>query len=987
MLEDRDGFIWVGTSTGLARLEGTRVRTYFHDSKDPTTINNDQINDLVQAGDGSIWVATANGICTYLPERDAFERHYVQAAPEELHQANRVWDLVPQGGRWLWFASGDGTLHRLDRRNGSMERIGKGMTPGSGLPSDTVLLRSLAWDEQHQGLWVGTQAGPCFIGPDGRSLDVRDHPAAWNCFTQGPCSAPTPDGTGGLWWFAVDGYHLHHSALNGTPIVTEDSLGSARNHFTVRRMKVDRSRRLWIGTWTHELHAVAPDGSTERIRADRRPWSVRSERCEAFLERRNGELWLGTNEGIDVHRPSFQRMEVHAFDLPVACLRLLGPDTLLVGTAGSGLHLLARDGTTARSIVPDPFSRTEERSWRNHVEAFSPHGGDIWVPTTWGARVFTRHGRSFTDVEALGRMAPELGSKHITFIADDPYGSTWIGTWQDGLFRWRGDSVEHWSAAGQGPGRPPIDKALCFLVDRRGDAWIGFNDGGGLARMRRCEPPLEDMLNARRGDPDRSDGVVRCLAEAPDGRIWFGTHEGGAGIIDPASGRCTMLTRSDGLPGDRVSGIHFDRLGVPWVATTQGIAYRPLGAAHFIAFPLPFGLDPGSITGALGEGFDGSVAIGVGRSLVMIDPGVASTGPALPASLVTSILVGDSLMHRPASPIELSFTSRALALMLGAIHFGSGQVQFAYRDAAIDTVWRRIGNASRIDLNALAVGDHRIEVRASLDGINWGATTQALRVTVRPPFWATWWFRLLAASLIALIAWAGIRYYVRERLAEQRAASAREQAVLNERMRIADDMHDDLGAGLSGLKLRSEMALRVEQDPAKRELLSAMASGAGELIGSMRQIIWTMNSDQAGIEDLVVYAGNYARTYAEANGLAIEVEQGGPWPVAVLSSELRRNVFLVMKEALHNTVKHARARRIRLRMAWADGLLVEIQDDGTGLPPGSDQAIGNGLRTMEKRIAALGGSIAITARQGTLVRFSVPVRLPNQGSIAPSSRA
>ncbi len=214
-------------------------------------------------------------------------------------------------------------------------------------------------------------------------------------------------------------------------------------------------------------------------------------------------------------------------------------------------------------------------------------------------------------------------------------------------------------------------------------------------------------------------------------------------------------------------------------------------------------------------------------------------------------------------------------------------------------------------------------------------------------------------------------------------------AELRIREQVGRDMHDDLGAGLSALKLRSEIALRVEEDPLKRGQLASLARTAGELIGNMRQIIWTMNVDQASVEDLVVYATNYVRTYMAENGIGTQIQADGPWPEAQLSSEQRRNIFLVIKEATHNIVKHAGARQVDIRIhAKADQLVVEVQDDGDGLPTHAHEGMGNGLRNMAMRIEALNGQFTITGSSGTTVRFTVPIPeqavrpAPNKGSIA-----
>ncbi len=229
-----------------------------------------------------------------------------------------------------------------------------------------------------------------------------------------------------------------------------------------------------------------------------------------------------------------------------------------------------------------------------------------------------------------------------------------------------------------------------------------------------------------------------------------------------------------------------------------------------------------------------------------------------------------------------------------------------------------------------------------------------------------------------------------KRMSQLMLAQAEQDQVITEfqiREQVGRDMHDDLGAGLSALKLRSEMALRVEQDPDKRIHLASLAKTAGDLIGNMRQIIWTMNGDQASLEDLVVYATNYVRTYMAEHGIQLLVMAEGPWAEMQLSSEERRNIFLVIKEATHNIVKHANAQKVELRIHLEKGLLnVRIHDNGGGIPSNSQAGMGNGLRNMAKRIEALCGKLAITGGNGTAVQFEVPLpgrsTRTNKGSIA-----
>jgi signal transduction histidine kinase len=243
------------------------------------------------------------------------------------------------------------------------------------------------------------------------------------------------------------------------------------------------------------------------------------------------------------------------------------------------------------------------------------------------------------------------------------------------------------------------------------------------------------------------------------------------------------------------------------------------------------------------------------------------------------------------------------------------------------------------------------------------------------------------AILVVLGLYLGYRSRQRNlrRLAELELMRAQQEATIAE-LRIRDqvgrDMHDDLGAGLSGLKMRAELALRNEQEPHKRQQLSQLAAMAGELMGNMRRIIWTMDGGQGSLEDLVAYCTNYARQYLSEHGIQCTVRTPANWPTVAVGSELRRNVFLVIKEALHNVVKHAGAKAVELELLWEnDALLLTVQDDGSGMtstpaPQPPKAGSGRGLRNMRQRMVELGGSLDFgTGEAGTGMRISghVPV--------------
>jgi signal transduction histidine kinase len=208
----------------------------------------------------------------------------------------------------------------------------------------------------------------------------------------------------------------------------------------------------------------------------------------------------------------------------------------------------------------------------------------------------------------------------------------------------------------------------------------------------------------------------------------------------------------------------------------------------------------------------------------------------------------------------------------------------------------------------------------------------------------------------------------------QRSQGRKELAELRARQRLSEEMHTEIGAGLEALKLRSELALEVEPDEAARDRLSMIASMASELLAGLRQILWALDNDRSTLSETAAYTAHYARTYATQQGLLVEVYEPANWPAIELSIAQRRNCFLVVKEALHNIVKHARATHVEVRMYWNEGIQVEVIDNGRGMPA-RNASSGNGLRNMRKRIEVVGGQLWIEQQKGTTIRFRIPLNM------------
>jgi signal transduction histidine kinase len=202
----------------------------------------------------------------------------------------------------------------------------------------------------------------------------------------------------------------------------------------------------------------------------------------------------------------------------------------------------------------------------------------------------------------------------------------------------------------------------------------------------------------------------------------------------------------------------------------------------------------------------------------------------------------------------------------------------------------------------------------------------------------------------------------------------RKMELEKERTRIATDMHDDLGAGLSRIKFLSEtIGIKKQQQQPIEEDIIKIREYAHEMIDKMGEIVWALNEKNDSLSDLLSYTRSYAVEYLSQNGIHCQIITPDDFPAIMVSGEFRRNIYLVVKEALHNIVKHAQATLVKINIEASKKLIIKIQDDGIGFNSAETRPYSNGLINIEKRMKDIGGTVHIESTEGTIIYLHVPL--------------
>lgn len=210
-----------------------------------------------------------------------------------------------------------------------------------------------------------------------------------------------------------------------------------------------------------------------------------------------------------------------------------------------------------------------------------------------------------------------------------------------------------------------------------------------------------------------------------------------------------------------------------------------------------------------------------------------------------------------------------------------------------------------------------------------------------------------------------------KQIALQQLVLEKQAELENERTRIAADMHDDLGSGLTRITYLSQMAL--QQDTQNN--LQKIKKTASELVGNMSELIWVMKPENNTLEDLATYIKSYAVEYFENNNVGVSIVIPDSFDSLMISGNIRRNLFLSVKESLHNIIKHAQANHVKIQISMDKQLEICISDNGIGMTHNTSQKIvgGNGLRNVRSRIESMGGTIEIAGNNGTQIGFKIPL--------------
>jgi ligand-binding sensor domain-containing protein/signal transduction histidine kinase len=921
LLPDSSGSLWIGTAGGgLVRWQQNRFTTFTVAQGLP----NDSITSLAEDSQNKLWIGTESGLAIF--QNGVMTN--LAAKPE--FKDKTITTLLKDKRGLIWVGvSGEGVFRYL---NGQFERLSDPAIDGLLLDSHCLL------EDRSGRIWLG--AGDDFVlcreGEQWRRYRLPRHLA------RPYVTALAEEADGTVWAGSVSEGLFQFRA--GKLITINANSGLSDNF--IQSLLVDREGNLWVGT----------AAGLNRLRRGNLAVLGQNEGLGygpvcGMAEVAPGHIWAcKPNDGLYYFQgSSFSRL------LPAdANRRYADVNSLLPATDGSCFVATARGLLLFRDVKTRPLEEAQ-------IEL--PNKNVICLARGPDGRAYagTREGEVWTLNQAKWELQINLSQTHpISAIVGEGDGAFWIGTEGGGLHRIKGtERIDLDSRHGL-----LSDVIRTIHLDAAGDLWVG-SGGGGLGRYRAGHVTTFTSVE---GLPDNT---VSQILEDGRGRLWLGTDRGLACIskadLDAlASGRLATIYpqiygRPEGMPSEECTGGFFPaglktRSGQLWFSTSKGIVVADAASQDGDLPPPTVVLEE-----VLIDGLEAKVA-GVSPGTAS---GVAGETPALPGE--------NPAIRIPPGRRGLEFRYTGLSLR------APERIRFRYRLEGLETDWVEAGTRRSVSYAYVPPGDYSFQVTACNSDGAWNKTHANLKFTVMRHFWqARWFLALMGLGLIGSVAGA-VRIVEKRKHQRRLEHLEQERAVQRERARIAQDLHDDLGSSLTRLSLLSDLLKADKEIPAQVEVhATKITQSAGQTVRALEEIVWALRPGSDTLQSLVEYISHFANELFEGDRTRCRLDFPHDLPSRPLPPEMRHNIFLIIKEALTNALKHAQANEVRVQAKVLPGAVqFVVQDDGQGFNLQSKAAENNqrhGLGNMQRRAEAMRAKLDVqtSAGGGTSVKLVVP---------------
>lgn len=967
--EDRDGYLWVGTSMGgLIRFDREKniFKQFKHDKNDPGSLSQDDVRAIFEDRYGNLWVGTNNGgLNKFNKKEETFTPYKHNPVDENSISNNSIRDIIEDDYGNLWIGTNGGGLNKFNIRKEEFTRFTINPRTFNSINNNYVwsLLR-----DTDGNIWIGTNgSGVNKLDPKTGTFKYYSQESNNpNSLLNNNITSLYEDHKGLIWIGTEGGLSILDTTRTKFINIVHDPLrtGNLSNNL-IRYITEDRSGLIWIGT---------VGGGVNKYNRERKqfihyqndpsnPNSLSSNLIRAIFEDSQGTLWVGTlGSGLNKYDKSEDKythyyhnsdMSGSISDDRITSILEDSEKNLWVGTWGGGLNKLPNLGQNKSDkfvyYMHNP-SKTNTLPSDTIQAIYEDSFGNLWVGTEAGLGVLIENENKFARFKHNPENPNSLTDDRIQSkcIYEDKAENLWVGTW-NGLNRI--PSLKKINSANA--------KEIEFVTYN-----TQFNNPNSISDNR--------VISICEDSSSTKDKVI----------LWVGTVSGGLNkIVISNCGKkdeqttINYYTEKDGLPNNAIYGILSDEKGNLWLSTNNGLSKFDPEEETFRNYNENDGLQSNQFYwGASFRSKSGEMYFGGVNGITAFYPEELKDNEHIPEVYIVDLLLfNEPLTISEDSPlkksiieteeIELSYDSYVITFEFVALDYTNPENnQYSYMLEGYDKDWIPSGTRRFVTYSGIGAGEYKFRVRGSNNDGKWNMDGASLKISILPPFWATLWFISLLIIVITSVVVYIITSYVRQLLAVERL-----------RTKLAADLHDNIGSSLTEISILSEVISKKlkDENESVQKNLKRISEDSRSLIDKMSDIVWLVNPKRDSLYDLILrLEDTYSELLALTN-ISFTSKNLKSLEKISLSMEKRQHLYLIFKEGINNSITHGECTEINLD-AHVNGKNLEmiLTDNGEGFNSDTEYH-GNGLKNIVRRAEQIGGELIISSEigKGTRLEF------------------
>jgi ligand-binding sensor domain-containing protein/serine phosphatase RsbU (regulator of sigma subunit) len=814
IVQDQTGFMWFGTPSGLNKYDGYNITVYQHNPDDSNSLSNDNAGNLFIDSSGIIWIGTWGGGLNRLdPRTDNFTRYLPDPLNPHSISSDRVQTIFEDSSGIIWVGTSGGGLNRLDQQTGQFKWYQNNPADPNSLSHDRIWRMA---EDKDGFIWIATSDGLNKFDPQTETFTVfKNDPNDPGSLSHSLIRTLYIDKTGTLWVGTESGLNRFNPQTRSfTRYLPDPYTAGSISDDIINAIFEDSLGDLWVGTSRGGLNKLNRESETfsHYVNDPRIATSLSYNDVRWITEDHSGVLWVATRGGgVNKFAPAAGKFGYIATEpnrpnsLNNNDVRAILKDTegnLWIGTKGGGLNRLDTAGNFT-SFQHDP----EELGTLSHNDVYALYqdsSGILWVGTSGGGlnKFDPQTGLVLNHYQHNPNRADSLSSDDVNSIYGDPSGMLWIGTKGGGLNKFNPQTGEfiRFQRDAADPASLSNNDVYGLHIGLDGALWVSTY-GGGLNKL--SNENLKKFIRYQNDPEDPtslSNDDVYAIYQDINGLLWIGTANGGLNKFNPQTGESTRYTQANGLYSDFVYGILGDQQGNLWLSTSKGLSKFNPQTGSFINYDASDGLESVVYNeGAYHQSPDGEMFFGGINGLIRFYPDQIEDNPHPPQVVLTGFSQPDA-GYTPPQPVDqlskilLPYQDNTFTFEFSALDYTNPvKNRYAYKLEGFDKDWVEAGTRRFATYTNLDPGTYTFRVKAANNAGIWNDDGAAVVVTVTPPFWETWWFRLLAVGVALAMALGVYKLRTRNikaqarRLQQQVDERTAELSQANQRLRTLND--------------------------------------------------------------------------------------------------------------------------------------------------------------------------------------------------------